>query len=883
MPRLPALLVPLLLVAAGPPALGAQQTDSARVAKGDSARKAPRRIPVTAELDRSAFRDAGSRRLLTRAREARLAQDSALRSYDARSYMRVSVGLGVRRLGPERLLFRAEHAARVQWQRGSGVWVETTGRRAVVPMGGADIDMSPATPVPYFPGREALWFPSEDLRKVTEEVNDRDLVHPLATGAEAYYHYESGDSASIRLPDGRAINLRELRISARRPDWRTFVGSFWFDADGGSLVRAAYRTAGEIDMWREVKEEAKLDVQELEERLRTDTGALAVETRRRMEEIRKESGGIGMKIAEGMLSPMRAKISAITVEYGLYEGRFWLPKANVFEGEGTALFARIPVRYEENYRYTSVNGDIATPRVPVAGDEGVTADDTLFLAQGNISIGAEGSHEARDTSAAAVRAREDSVIRVSRQRSDSLLRRADSVQAAMTDSTVRRDTLRIRSFRQRAAYARARARAIERRREQCASDSTYFAGVRTVLGAYRMAIRLPCDESKLATSPDLPRDIYGEGEQLFSTADRDQLLEGLDFGLQAAWGPQRPHFHFGLDLTRYNRIEGLSLGMSATSALGLGYTAGALARFGVADRVPNGELTLSRSNGRATVGITAFHRLSVANDDWGTPLSFGASVSNLIVGRDEGFYYRAYGAEISGSRDAPGPMSGAHMRWRVFGERQYDAGTNPNSHVSLARLLSNARFGPNIDAAQLVALGAGADFARSFGANPRHLRFDGRLRAEAAFTDRSDTVGATGYGRLMFDGTLARPLAGMAWSLTGGAGSSIGDLPPQRAFYVGGTPTVRGQFARLAGPGRVGDTFWLGRAEVARGIMALRPALFYDIGWAGARDGLNAMGRPMSGAGLGVSVLDGLFRLDVSRGIFPERRWRTDFTIGARF
>ena len=42
-------------------------------------------------------------------------------------------------------------------------------------------------------------------------------------------------------------------------------------------------------------------------------------------------------------------------------------------------------------------------------------------------------------------------------------------------------------------------------------------------------------------------------------------------------------------------------------------------------------------------------------------------------------------------------------------------------------------------------------------------------------------------------------------------------------------------------------------------------------------------GLPLSGAGAGISILDGLFRLDVARGIYPEKGWRTDLHIGARF
>lgn len=861
-------LLVLALLAAGQSVAAAQEArDTAKT----------RRIPLTPELVRSAFADDMAQRMLERARAARIAQDSALQSYDAKSYLRMSVGLGVRRLGPERLLFRTEHAARVRWARASGVWVETTGRRHVVPMGGADLDLSPATPVPYFPGREALWFPSGDLRTVQAEVNEKDLLHPLATGAEAYYRYETGDSLRIRLPDGRGILLRELRITARKPDWRAFVGSFWFDADGGSLVRAAYRMAAEIDIWRELSEEQRRQIRELEERARTDTGTLATEARKRAEGLRDETRGA--RIGEGFFSPVRARLSAITVEYGLHEGRFWLPKLNILEGQLVASFLRVPVRYEESYRYDQVNGDIVVPKVPTLGDPGMTADDTSFFAQGNIVIGGGNTRQPLDTSAAAVRVREDSIVDYRFRRSDSLLTLADSLERAGKDS------VRVRVLRDRARNSRIIARTILRRREECTRDSTYFAGTRSLYdGAVRMGIRLPCNTAGLASSPDLPASPYDADERLFSTADRDRLLEGLDFALQPGWFPQRPRLHTGLDLVRYNRIEGLSLGASLTSVLGLGYTAQAVARLGTADLTPNGELSLMRSNGRADVGIRLYHRLAVANDDWGDPLNFGASLANLLYARDEGFYYRAWGGEVAGTRDAPGPLGGVRMRWRVFGERQYSAGTSPRSTFSVGDWVADPRFADNIAASPLFAIGAATDMSRSFGADPRGFRFDSRVRAEGAAINRTiDSLGTEGYGRLVFEGTLSRPVGGFGWAITGAAGSSLGALPSQRAFYLGGLQTVRGQFARPTGAGRVGDTFWMGRAELARGLLAFRPSLFYDVGWAGSRDSVHAMGRPLSGAGVGVSMLDGLFRLDLSRGIFPERRWRADVYIGARF
>ena len=77
---------------------------------------APRRRPLTPELERTAFADSAARVILHRARVARLTQDSALRGYDAKTFLRFSVGMGVR-LAPDKLLIRTEQAAHVRWTR----------------------------------------------------------------------------------------------------------------------------------------------------------------------------------------------------------------------------------------------------------------------------------------------------------------------------------------------------------------------------------------------------------------------------------------------------------------------------------------------------------------------------------------------------------------------------------------------------------------------------------------------------------------------------------------------------------------------------------------------------------------------------------------------
>ena len=842
-------------------------------------RRPPVRQEVTPELDRSAFGDATARTLLARARAARLSQDSALRAYDAKTYQRISVGMGIRRLGPDRLLFRTENSAHVRWGRESGVWIEPTGKRAVFPMvkeAEGEIDMDDAAPLPYFPGRETLWFPSSDMGVARTDVDEREMLHPLANGAEAYYRYQTGDSVRMRLPDGRVISLRELRITARKPEWRAFVGSFWFDVDRGSLVRAAYRMAADMDIWQVASEENRRDLAEIEARLRTDTGAARARTQRRLEQERDDAPP---KWVTGLLSPMRANISAITVEYGLYEGRFWLPKLNVAEGEAQAGFMKMPVRMEESFKYNAVNGE-PPPAVPTRAQLAASGLDTMpGIRQVSLTVGDNDRTRAAraDTSALARAAREDSVVR-------RYARRADSLRTVADDLRAKGDTAQARRLTTRAATNERLARNITRRREECARDSSYFAGTSTRYdGAVRVAVRLPCDSTRLANSPDLPGSIYEPGEQLFGATERDALLSALDFGLQPGWAPQKPRLHTGLDLLRYNRVEGLSVGATATSALGRGYTAQALARVGTADWVPNAELSLARSNGRADVRLGVYHRLGVANDDWGSPLSFGASLANLLYARDEGFYYRTFGAELGGTRPAPGPLGGATLAWRAFAERQRSAGVEPNTQLSLGHAWANAAFGANVAANQLTALGVGGELARTFGADPTGTRLDSRVRAEAAATDRSDSVGTSGYGRLVFDGTLSRGFGRVAAAVTGAGGVSAGDLPAQRAFYVGGLQTVRGQFARPAGAGRVGDAFWMTRAELGLGLVSARPVVFYDLGWAGARADVSRPGRPLSGAGVGVSFLDGMVRFDVARGIHPEKRTRADIYLEARF
>jgi hypothetical protein len=389
-------------------------------------------------------------------------------------------------------------------------------------------------------------------------------------------------------------------------------------------------------------------------------------------------------------------------------------------------------------------------------------------------------------------------------------------------------------------------------------------------GGAKILVVIPCDSAALARSPDMPATLYASTEELFGPTDRDELMaEALALKAQAEGGGSKTMFYTGIGggLLRYNRVEGLAVAARAEKSLGSGYSATALARLATADLHPSGELTLSRTDGRRIVGVGAYHRLDVAGD-FGEPFGLGASLGALLFGHDDGLYYRSTGIELTRSM-----ADGRGIQWRLFGEHQGNAPLQ--TQASLPRLFGHgASFDPNITAQRADIGGLGARLTRTFGLDPHGWRLYSDMKAEIA-------GGSYDFARGLLDETISHGLGPrLDGALTGAGGWTGGSVPAQRLFYVGGSRSVRGQ-----PPGsNVGNAFWLARAELGSSFVGARPVIFYDLGWAGSRDAWQHPGRPLSGAGVGVSFLDGLFRFDVAKGIHPKQGGvRVDTYIEARF
>ena len=771
--------------------------------------------PVTAEDRRTAFASTGARDLLTAARAARAAQDSALRAYDVTSYQRTSVGFNLRETARQRLLYRSEGAARVQWKRGVGAKLEVLGARAAIPAaGGADearremdesMDLADLMAIPYYPGRDELWIFDAIGGPPDADEEGPILVHPIGEGAEAFYTYAIGDSMTFDLPRGRRLVLRELRATPRSPAWNLVSGSFWFESEGSQLVRAALRLSEEMRMWEIIKAQDP-----------------------------KEYAEVPL-LARGLLNPLEANLEGMTIEYGLYEERFWLPRDQRAEFSAQASFMRIPVQIEQRFRYAAVNGEVEVPP-----------------------------------------------IEVSTARSWRLMR--DSLRAAGVDETQRRQLMR-------ELFARNDSLAKLERDRQCALGDRHLERRSRYQGVeLPMLVELPCDRSTLASSPELSGSLLAEDEQLFDGADA-QLLERL---IRDALPPGTiagpPTFSYGLPLTRYNRIEGLGTGIEAEMLLGYGLQGRALGRVSLADRQLNGEFTLRRLGARGPSTLTVYRRLAVSSD-FGSPLSFGASLASLLYGRDEGFYHRSWGAELAGRES-----KGSGLDWRLFVEEQSDAALT--TRWTLFAGANDPRMVGNVVAEGGTFAGAALRWRGSRGLDPAGWRALWDLRAEGA-SGRVDElppmmrpalwcpecppvpepVRDRTYGRFLAEGTLSRGLGPLAASLTGAAGTTAGRVPAQRAFFLGGLQSIRGLSADAA----TGTAMWMTRAELGLNTAAVRPVVFYDMGWAGDRARWRESTSALRGAGIGLSLLDGAFRADLSRGIAPVRQTRLDLSVEARF
>jgi len=362
----------------------------------------------------------------------------------------------------------------------------------------------------------------------------------------------------------------------------------------------------------------------------------------------------------------------------------------------------------------------------------------------------------------------------------------------------------------------------------------------------------------LRESPLLSDDFFAGEPLSFSRAEIDRMERELD-QLTLAHTVAPPALS-RLGIFRYNRVEALSAGLrregSVAGLIGWGEL-----RLGIGDLIPNVELGLREELPNGAVEARAYYRLKAAND-WGNPLNLESSINALLFGFDYGEYYRAAGVSIGLKKET------GRVRHEVDAFAESHWSEQKNTNISLANLLGRSDPPPNIEADEITIAGLSGRLRAQAGVDPEKPITTGTVWGEVG-------VGDAEYGRLAIGATATLPLFGrVAGSLEGSAGTTFGEVPTQRLYYLTGPQTVRsfeaGQIA--------GEAFWLARTEVALGYPAVRIVTFADIGAAGARSELG-MTDPFIAVGVGVSMLDGLVRADLARGVHGAGPLRWQFML----
>lgn len=341
-------------------------------------------------------------------------------------------------------------------------------------------------------------------------------------------------------------------------------------------------------------------------------------------------------------------------------------------------------------------------------------------------------------------------------------------------------------------------------------------------------------------------DSIAEAGPAFDEAELSGLLQRVrDVAVPA---PPAPPPGLRVASVRYNRVEGPSAGVAARLPVDGVTTLAAELRVGAADLEPNLTLSVDRRGPDGTLTLSAYRRLAAAAD-WGDPFTLRSSAHAFLLGYDDGQYYRATGASLAWS--GTGPVRGSA---RLFAEAQRDA--PKETDASLPHWISGAELPDNVVSDDIGVVGFEARVRAQAGRDPENIVLAGSAWMEAATGDRS-------YLRFAGEGSLHAPLfRPLAAAVAIAGGGSAGSLPAQRQWFLGGVETLRA----FAGGALRGSAFWLGRLELSTRDPGLRLTGFVDAGWAGDRTDLR-LDDPALSAGVGVSALDGLLRLDVARSL----------------
>lgn len=308
------------------------------------------------------------------------------------------------------------------------------------------------------------------------------------------------------------------------------------------------------------------------------------------------------------------------------------------------------------------------------------------------------------------------------------------------------------------------------------------------------------------------------------------------------------------DIVRFNRVQGLSLGSGVQLKTGLQFTTVlAIGRFGLSDLRPNGSLTVRRDGPRGRFDLAGFHTLREV-EPWTSGLGIGNSLNALIVGNDDADYFLASGGALSYTWNY-GVLR--NLEVRLGYEHQASVETETGSVI--ADIWGDGTFPPNPPVTD-------GGYFRGV------LRKKDRIGFVQTDPGVEVLAGANGSGVRAWAGVgVPFTLFGRGGRLQARAALARGDSLPQLALRLGGPQTVRGYDYGT----RTGRELWAAQLDLALvRSRILAPVVFFDIGDTFEAD-------PLIGTGVGLSILNGLLRFNLAKGVQPEGALRFDLLFRA--
>ena len=702
----------------------------------------------------SPFSSPAVRLLIERAMVTRQVGDSAVSDYRSRIRYRLSVGIGRRRWARVPPSALEEQVADIQWQQPNDLRVDVIGRRYRSNRG--DLRLSSVWDRPWFVPRGV----DDSVRIFSDDFPAAGALHPLASTGPEWYHYSMTGELSLTPAASGALRLFRVEVTPRRTGPALIAGQMWIDSASAQVVRLTFRYVG--------------------------TGLF----------VRPAGGERGIDSSRARrLNALANQVVSIDadLEYGLQDGRYWMPNRQVLSGR---------------------------VRIPVVSDVVVPFQATTTFEDYAINTGQPVAFELPLPDSVGA----DSMRVLSRARRDSLKA------ARQGDDGDEADSLRRWDYGGRWSGGR-----YELHRPGDAMLDRYD--------------RWP-DSLSLATDPAEARRVREAEVELAKLAEElpDSLTDRPGKGI----GYERLS-----DAIRYDRVQGLSLGIGYRVRMpGVDFAAlYGTVRYGLSDDRVTGRLTILRDAPGGRLAASGYREIS-AFDPFTPGHGIGNTLNGVFAGHDNGDYSLVQGGSLGYETSLP---TGLDLGIGVAVQREGSVGREAKSAVN-DFLGGSGVFPPNPPIADGTY---GSVWAR----------LDGLGRRRWSVT--ADLLAGEGRSTGRLYGRIREELGGKRGAtLELKAGAATRPTLPQSLFRLGGVSTVRGfEYGALRG-----QAFWAARLDVAPFRGRLRPVLFADAGQAARLEGLFSS-EALAGAGVGLSVFNGLLRFDLSHPITPDVGGKVRFDI----